>query len=251
MIDWPLETGRPAPNPNRVTSILRAASLLLLLGSVPAAMHALPAHAAPALPAPYEDLVQVKSKKLDAVYLLPGADFGGYSKIMLDPVQVSFRKDWIKGPKGSRGAPRRISSEDAQQVAQVARSGFDEIFTAAFKAKGYDVVTNPAPDVLRLSPSIANLYINAPQAPGPGVSRSYTVEAGEATLVLEARDSTTGAILGVAVDRSATRSSGQAMLTTSAMNRAQFADLFRSWADICVKGLEKLKTTAPAPGARP
>jgi hypothetical protein len=251
MIDCPLETGKPAPNPNRVTSALRAASSLLLLGSLLAAMHALPAHAAPALPAPYEDLVQVKSKKLDAVYLLPGADFRGYTKIMIDPVQVSFRKDWLKETNRSRGMSGRIDDKDAQEIAQATRSGFEEIFTAAFKAQRYDVVTSPAPDVLRLSPAVANLYVNAPQPTGAGVSRTYTVEAGEATLILQVRDSSTGAILGVAVDRSATRNSGYASLTTGTSNRADFADLFRRWADICVKGFEQLKTAPPVQSPRP
>ena len=251
MIDWPLETGWPAPTPTRVTSALRAASSLLLLGSLLAAMHALPAQAAPALPAPYEDLVQVKSKKLDAVYLLPGADFRGYTKIMIDPVQVSFRKDWLKETNRSRGMSRRIDDHDAQEIAQAARSGFEQVFTAAFKAKQYDVVANPAPEVLRLSPAITNLYINAPQPMGAGVSRTYTVEAGEATLILEARDSTTGAILGVAVDRSATRNSGYATMTTGTSNRTDFAELFRRWADICVKGFELLKTAPPVQSPRP
>ena len=148
-------------------------------------MHALPAHAAPALPAPYEDLVQVKSKKLDAVYLLPGADFRGYTKIMIDPVQVSFRKDWLKGTNRSRGVSRRIDDKDAQEIAQAARSGFEEVFSAAFKAKQYEVVTSPAPDVLRLSTAITNLYINAPPPMGAGVSRTYTVEAMMAAAVAD------------------------------------------------------------------
>ena len=220
---------------------------LLLLGLLFGGLHALPLHAAPALPPPYDELVQVKSGKLDAVYLLPGADFSGYAKLMIDPVQVSFRKDWLKSANRSRGASRRVNEQDAEQIAQTARSGFESIFVAAFKAKGHDVVTAPAPDVLRLSPAIANLYINAPLPSGPGVSRTYTVEAGEATLVLDVRDSTTNAVLGLAIDRRATRRSGQATLTASVTNRADFEDLFKRWADICVKGFEQL--TAPPPGS--
>jgi Protein of unknown function (DUF3313) len=216
---------------------------LVLLGGLVSAMLAPSSHAAPPLPPPYEDLIQVKSKKLDTVYLLPGADFSGYSKIIVDPVQVSFRKDWVKETNRSRGLSGKINEEDAQRIAQAARSGFESIFTSAFKAKGYEVVTNPGGDVLRLSPAIANLYINAPQSGGPGISRTYTVEAGGATLVLEARDSTTGAILGVAIDRSETRGSGYATLTSSTSNRADFEQLFKRWADICVKGFEQLKTT--------
>jgi hypothetical protein len=220
-----------------------ASSRILLAGLLSLLAPAL--HAAPALPPPYEDLVQVKSKKLDAVYLLPGADFSGYSKIMIDPVQVSFRKDWVKETNRSRGLSGKIDDDDAQRIAQAARSGFETIFTAAFKAKGFEVVTTPGRDVLRLSPAIANLYINAPQSGGPGISRTYTVEAGGATLALDARDSTTGAILGVAVDREETRGTGYATLTTSVSNRADFENLFKRWADICVKGLELLKTASP------
>jgi hypothetical protein len=223
---------------------------LFVLAPLVGGMHALPLHAAPALPPPYDELVHIKSKSLDAVYLLPGADFRNYSKIMIDPVQVSFRKDWVKEANRSRGVSRRINEQDAEEIAQTARSGFEAIFTAAFKAKGYDVVTAPAPDVLRLSPAIANLYINAPLPSGPGVSRTYSVEAGEATLVVDVRDSTTGAVLGLAIDRRATRQSGQAMLTSSVTNRADFEDLFKRWADICVKGLEQLKAAPPVPAAK-
>ena len=229
---------------------LRVAPSLLLVAALAGGMQALPARAAAALPAPYGDLVQVKAKQLDAVYLLPGADFRGYTKLLIDPVQVSFRKDWTKQANRSRGVSRRIDEQDAQQIAQAARSGFEAIFTAAFKAKGYEVQTAPGPDVLRLSPAIANLYINAPQPTGPGVSRTYTVEAGEATLVLEARDSDTGAILGLAIDKRTTRGSGFATVTTSASNHAEFEDLFRSWANICVKGFEQLKAASPVSGSK-
>jgi hypothetical protein len=227
-------------------TFFRVSCSLALLAGFMSAILAPASHAAPALPPPYDDLVQVKSKKLDAVYLLPGADFSGYSKVMIDPVQVSFRKDWVKETNRSRGLSGKIDEDDAQQIAQAARSGFENIFTAAFKAKGYEVVTTPGRDVLRLSPAIANLYINAPQSGGPGISRTYTVEAGGATLALDARDSTTGAILGVAVDREETRGTGYATLTTSVSNRADFENLFKRWADICVKGLEQLKTAPPA-----
>src|SRR6185437_6204821 len=104
------------------------------------------AQAAGALPPPYDELVQVKSRRLDAIYLLPGADFSGYRKIMIDPVQVAFRKDWVQQANRSRGMSR-ISQSDAQEIAQAARSGFQDIFAAAFHAKGFEVVSAPAPDV--------------------------------------------------------------------------------------------------------
>ena len=47
-------------------------------------------------PASWDGLVEVKPKKMDLVYLLPGADFRPYTKVMVDPTEVAFRKDWLK-----------------------------------------------------------------------------------------------------------------------------------------------------------
>ena len=41
-----------------------------------------------------DGLVRVKSKRLDVVYLQPGADFRSYTKVMLDPTEVAFAKNW-------------------------------------------------------------------------------------------------------------------------------------------------------------
>jgi hypothetical protein len=219
---------------------------LLVIGLVTGLTQAGAASAAQVLPPPFDELVQVKSRQLDAVFLLPGANFSEYSKkVMIDPVDVSFRDGWLRSQNRSRGASRRISQADAEQILQAARSGFQDIFAAAFTAKGYEIVTSAAPDVLRLTPAVVNLSVNAPQPTAAGVSRSYTVEAGEATLTLEARDSMTGAILGVAIDRSRTRQSAQVTFTTSASNRADFEALFRSWANIAANGLEQLKSATP------
>jgi hypothetical protein len=82
------------------------------------------------------------------------------------------------------------------------------------------------------------------------VRRTYTVEAGEATLVLQARDSTTGALLSIAIDRRETQSQRRLMLSSDGTNRADFEHLFERWADTCVKGLDALKaghaTKAPS-----
>ncbi len=43
----------------------------------------------------WDGLVQVKPKRVDAAFLLPGADFRNYKKIMMDPVEVAMEKDWL------------------------------------------------------------------------------------------------------------------------------------------------------------
>ena len=200
------------------------------------------------MPDNWDGLVRVKPKKMDAAYVAPGTDFRTYTKVMLDPGEVAFKKDWMRDVNdSSAGVSKDVTDEDAQKILAAARDGLDQIFKETFEKAGIQVVTTPGADVLRLSPGVANLYINAPDTMSAGRSRTYTAEAGEATFVLEARDSMTGALLGRVFDRRETRQSGGVQWATSVSNRADFSQLFKSWANICVKGLSELKENSPVP----
>jgi len=200
------------------------------------------------MPDNWDGLVRVKPKKMDAAWVAPGADFRAYTKVMFDPAEVAFKKDWRRDINdASLGMSGDVSAEDAEKIAAAARDGLDQVFKETFEKARIQVVTTPGNDVLRLSPGVANLYINAPDTMSAGMSRTYTTEAGEATLVLEARDSVTGALLGRVIDRRETRQSGRVQWATSVSNRADFKQLFRTWANISVKGLEELKAHSPVP----
>ena len=197
--------------------------------------------------ASWDSLVEIKSRKLDQVYVLPGASFSGYRKLMLDPAEVAFRKDWLSNMQRNRDLARNIDDEDAARIAGTVRDGVNEVFSEAYAKAGYELVTAPGPDVLRLSPAIIDLYVNAPDVNTPGRSRTYVMSAGEATLVLEVRDSVTNTLLGRAVDRRETRETGSMMWSSSVSNRADFAALFRQWANITVQGFESLAELGSIP----
>jgi hypothetical protein len=192
-----------------------------------------------------EGLIEVKPKRMDAAWLLPGVDFRQYSAVLIDEPEVAFDKDWMRNMNETRSLSRRVSQEDAEQIAAATRSGLVEVFQDEFRKAGYTIATAPGSDVLRLSPAIVRLYINAPDVMEPGRSRTYTIDAGEATLVLGARDSVSGALLGMAVDRREARGTGFVSWTNSVSNRSDFRRLFRQWAQICIKGLDDLKATSP------
>jgi hypothetical protein len=80
-----------------------------------------------------------------------------------------------------------------------------------------------------------------------GRTTTYTTEAGEATLVLEARDSRTGLLMGRILDRRETRSTAGMQMSTSVSNKSDFRALFRQWAGIAVKGIDELKAHSPVP----
>ncbi|MDH4105206.1 MAG: DUF3313 domain-containing protein [Gammaproteobacteria bacterium] len=195
----------------------------------------------------WDGLVQVKGKRMDLVFVAPGADFRPYTKILLDRTEVAFHKDWQKNINNTRSVSRKINDNEAAKIKEAASSNFADVWTKALEKAGYQVVTVPGPDVLRLSPGIANLYINAPDTMEGGRVTSYTTEAGEATLVLEVRDSRTNALLGRVVDRRITRSTVTLQQSSSVTNRADFRMLFQQWASVAGKGLDELKELSPIP----
>jgi hypothetical protein len=211
---------------------------ILLIGSIGTVL-------AEDLPESWDGLVEVKSKKMDAAYLMPGADFRPYTKVMIDKTQVAFRKDWLKDQNAQRSVSHKVTDEDATRILAAARENFDDIFVEAFTKAGYEVVTTPGADVLRISTAVVNLYVNAPDVMSAGRSRSYTTEAGEATLVIEVRDSLTGALMGRVLDRRATRSWAQ--VATSVTNTSDFRALFKQWAGVATAGLANLKAVSPVP----
>jgi hypothetical protein len=199
------------------------------------------------LPESWDGLVEVKAKRMDAAYLLPGSDFRGYTKLMVDPTEAAFSKNWIRSQNDERDLSRRVTEEDAQKILAAARSNFDDIFAEALAKAGYTIVTTPAADVLRVSTAVVNLYVNAPDIMSAGRSYSFTTEAGEATLIIEVRDSVSGALMGRVLDRRETRGTTSMQMATSGSNQAEFRQLFKQWAGITVKGLEELKAHSPVP----
>jgi uncharacterized protein DUF3313 len=208
--------------------------------------------AAPAVPASaakppdtWEGLYRVKSKRADLVYLLPGADFRGYTKVIIDTPQVAFKKDWKRDYNSTqRDMGRRVDDKDVRRAIDGGSRRFAEILTKEYGKAGYQVVTEPGPDVLRISTAVINIEVNAPDIMAAGRSRTYSQEAGQATLVLEARDSVSESLLGRAVDARIV-GDGAPFARTSVSNAGDFERLFSDWARAGAAGLTALKEQPP------
>lgn len=202
-----------------------------------------PALGAGPAPEPWDGLVEVASPRMDVAFLLPGADFRSYTKVMLDQPEVAFQKDWMK--RINRGMVHHATDADVQKILSTVRTNTSDIFAEAFTKAGYTVVSEPGPDVLRVRSGVVDLYVNAPDVGTSGFTRTYTASAGEATLVLELRDSVSNALLGRVLDRREAR--GTPGVSSSASNQAEYRQLARQWAGISVKGLNNLKSHSPIP----
>ena len=198
------------------------------------------------LPATWDGLVEVKANKLAAVYLLPNADFRAYSQVMLDPSEVAFQKDWEQNYNAQTiSLSNRVTDGDVQKGIAEAEAALNKIFSETFTKEGYQIVTAPGPNVARVSIGVIDLSVTAPDV-GTGFGMNYAVDAGEATLVVEVRDSVTNQLLGRGLDRRAAGDEdGPGFPRTAVSNRDDFKALFQTWATIAAKGLSELRATSP------
>jgi len=223
-----------------IRRLVAAAAALSLLAA------ATPAGTAP--PASWDGLTLVKSKRFDAVYLMPGADFRNYTKVMLDPTEVAFQKNWLRDYNQQASFSMRLSDADAQRMLQTVQTGFEEIFRKAYTDAGYPIVDTPGPDVLRVRTGVVNLNVVAPDVMTAGRTRTFSREAGNASIIIEVRDSQSNALLGRAVD-SQIVGDDSTLVRNSVTNRSDFERVFTRWAKISLEGFSELKARSPLGGA--
>lgn len=219
--------------------LLFSALALLLVAPMPAGAQQ------PASQESWDGLVEVNARRIDSAFLLPGADFRPYTKIMLDDPNVAFQHNWMRNTNRSRSTANRVTESDANRILDTVSASTIDIFASAFTDAGFEVVTREGSDVLRVSPSIVNLVVSAPDTMSAGRTTTFTANAGEATLVLEVRDSLTNALLARVVDRREAR--GIPGRTNRVTNTAEFRSLARDWARIATSRLTMLKEMSPLP----
>lgn len=137
----------------------------------------------------FDGLQKVKIKGLDLAYVLPGATLAGYTKMLIEPIDVSFHKDFKPEAPGTR---RSLTADELQKFRSGVAKLVSDTFVKELAKGGYAVVTEPGPDVLGVRAQIINLYITAPDAVTAGRTHTYTVSAGQMTVVAELADSETG-----------------------------------------------------------
>lgn len=182
-----------------------------------------------------DGLQKTKLRGVDVVYTRPGASLAAYSKVRIAPVAVSFRKDFAPVKPGSR---TRYAPDELEKIrASVGRIVHEE-FARELARGSYTATDAAGPEVLDVRASIVDLYVNAPDTMDAGRTRTYTMDAGEMTLVMELADSETGQVLARVYDRREARDTGMMTWTNSVTNQAEAANVARSWAKILRKRLD-------------
>ena len=182
-----------------------------------------------------------KSDGVAVVYVRPGATLARYKRVILDPVEVAFDRSWMPRPP--------VKAQDRERIRRELAAEFRATFADELANKGgYEVVEAAEPDVLRVTASIVDLYI---QQPGVGTSQwdTYVVSASRMSLIGELRDAESGAILARVADRRAAASPGRipgsVQWTTKKTNRAEARRVLRIWAELLREALDSAREAAP------
>lgn len=192
-------------------------------------------------PAEWDGMKRVERAGLDAVYLREGVSLAKYKKVILDPVDVSFDRNWDPKRTGSliagnnRVDTQRIRTDLAKMAHDVTRRELE-------RKNGYPLVEEAGDDVLRVRAQIVDLYINAPDTRTPG-ERSYVVNAGEMTLVADLYDSATNALIGHVIDRKRGLDNGpwNFQIANSVTNAAEADRILSIWARKLRDALDKAR----------
>lgn len=195
-------------------------------------------------PDSWDGMPRVKRPGLDAVYLREGASLAKYKKVMLDPVEVSFDKNWDPNRRmtGTNiyGGEGRIDAEKIRvDLGNLARKVTERELG---RNNGYPLVDTVGEDVLRVHARIVDLFINAPDRMTPGV-RNYVVNAGEMTLVADLFDSQTNTLIGHVIDRERGQEFGpfDLQIANRVTNTAEADRILSMWARRLRKALDNAR----------
>ncbi|MBK0391891.1 DUF3313 family protein [Ramlibacter algicola] len=139
-----------------------------------------------------QGLQRVRAPVFNFAYVRPGASLAGYDRLLLEPVDVDFRADWQPYRAGSL---LRVDATERERVRSEVAQWVQRAFADELQRGTLQPTDQPAPRVLRVKPRVVDLYLGDIGTRLPGRSRVLTTSSGEASLVVELSDASTGEVL--------------------------------------------------------
>ncbi len=186
----------------------------------------------------FDGLYPVKGGSADMAWARPGADISQYTKIMLQGVGIEYR------PGGETGRLYNSrSNADHYEITEKQKARLEELLREAFreelgKSERFTIVDEAAPGVLLIRGALLDVVSFTPPDP-VGRSEIFLSSFGEATLVLEIRDSVSEAIIARAVDRRAADDAGQTVSRSNRVNTTmEVRRMVKAWARLLRERLD-------------
>lgn len=178
----------------------------------------------------FDGLVLVKKSEFKLAWVDPDVDFSVYNKFIPGAAQFQFRAVKKTSNLAAQRSNHRefwISDKDKQKLEDMVSSIFaDELA----KSEIFTEVNAPGPDTLIIRGMLHDIVSQTPPDL-MGRGEIYLSSVGEATLIIEAVDSLSGAVIYRAVERRAMqRPGGMAMPSNTVTTWAEVRRLARRWA---------------------
>jgi hypothetical protein len=192
----------------------------------------------------FDGLLEVTNSSASKAWVRPDFDLSGYSRVRLEGAGIEFR------PVRDRPGSMRASGE-AQSMSQTAQTRLAEIMRKAFekelaRSERFELTEEVAPDVLTIWGGLLDVVSFVPPQRA-GRDDIYLRRVGEATLVIELRDSESNATLMRILDRrAAERSPGSIMNSNPVSNTADVRRLANAWARLFRQRLDELRAPSLA-----
>lgn len=178
----------------------------------------------------FDGLHEVQNSRADKAWARPGVDLSQYSKIMIAGAGIEYRPGGESGRSfysRSSGGHFEVTEEQKQRLRRYMAEAFLEELG---KSERFTIVDERGSDVLLINGALLDVVSYVPEEP-IGNSEIYLSRVGEATLVLEIRDSVTDAIFARAVDRRAAESGAMEFTRSNRVtNRAEVRRVAKYWA---------------------
>lgn len=184
------------------------------------------------------DLEKVKRAKFRETFVNTGADFSRYNKLYLGDAFFDYRD--VGSSQRSRSSFSGTSSKSVFGISENEREKFEKIVDEAFtkelsKAKNFVIVDELDENTIIMRGAAMDIVSRVPPE-FTGRSEVYLATVGEATLVLEFLDGTTGEVLARVAERKA-MGRGQIDMATMPANSVTVWAEVRRWASSAAKRL--------------
>jgi hypothetical protein len=193
---------------------------------------------APKSDPPSDDgLVLVPNSMLDELYVAPGVSLANYHRVMLEPIEITFRDGWRKEHP-------ELSDREYEAFCKRLTDMFHEKLVAELARGGYTIAESPEKDVLRVRPSLEKVDFAAPESASD--KKTLTHIDGQLTLRVQGFDGPSGALVARAKDYEEDFEKERLKRAdrTTAMLHAE--RIFEKWAEELRSALDVAKVSAGA-----
>jgi len=190
----------------------------------------------------FDGLAPISNSRFKSAWIDPDVDLAGYDKIMAGGAEFEFRA--VK--KSTRSSTMRRSGENEFWISDENKQKLVETVSGVFveelqKSEHFEIVDEAGPDVLII---VGVLHDIVSRVPPEMIGRGeiYLASVGEATLIIELRDSLSGETIYRAIDRrAAERADSSTLVRSNSVNSwSEVRRMARRWATRLTQGLDSI-----------